>query len=123
MSPPCFSPPAGCLSKCLLTSGYGSHKTESVSALHNITGDALPVQVVLSFFGYAHETLTTCPAKAPRRRAAESRTHFGGRQGGVHPVGRKCQPGRHRQTGRCWAGDFVSPLSHSRGTSTSGLSV
>src|SRR5580692_10594283 len=49
MSPPCFSPPAGCLSKCLLTSGYGSHKTESVSVLHKIIGDGLRLQVFLTF--------------------------------------------------------------------------
>src|SRR5580704_17738679 len=53
MSPPCFSPPAGCLSKCLLTSGYGSHKTESVSALYKIIGDGLRLQVYLLFL--------TCP--------------------------------------------------------------
>jgi AcrR family transcriptional regulator len=32
-----------------LTSGYGSHKTESVSALHKIIGDALRLQVILTF--------------------------------------------------------------------------
>jgi AcrR family transcriptional regulator len=33
-----------------LTSGCISHKTESVSALHKITGDALRLQVFLTFF-------------------------------------------------------------------------
>jgi AcrR family transcriptional regulator len=33
-----------------LTSGCVSHKTESVSALHKITGDALRLQVFLTFF-------------------------------------------------------------------------
>ena len=33
-----------------MTSGCVSHKTESVSALHKITGDALRLQVFLTFF-------------------------------------------------------------------------
>ena len=33
-----------------MTSGRGSHKTESVSALHKITGDGLRLQVILTFF-------------------------------------------------------------------------
>src|SRR5258708_33669205 len=72
MSPPCFSPPARCLSKCLLTSGYGSHKTEGVSALRKITGDDLRLQVISTFFDMS--TKRSQPAqRKPRADAARNR--------------------------------------------------
>src|SRR4029077_15877860 len=72
MSPPCFSPPAGCLSKCLLTSGYGSHKTERVSAIDKITGDALWVQAYFGVFDMP--TKRSQPAqRKPRADAQRNR--------------------------------------------------
>jgi AcrR family transcriptional regulator len=51
-----------------LTSGYGSHKTESVSALHRITGDGLRLQVFLTFFDMHAKR----PQPAPRKPRADA---------------------------------------------------
>jgi AcrR family transcriptional regulator len=64
---------AGPLDELPIDKRPGSNKTESVSALDKITGDALRLQVILAFL--------TCPknghhqpTETPRGRAAESRT-------------------------------------------------
>jgi AcrR family transcriptional regulator len=55
-----------------LTSGYGSHKTESVSALHKITGACLRLQVFLTFFDMP--TKRSQPAqRKPRADAQRNR--------------------------------------------------
>jgi len=55
-----------------LTSGPGSHKTESVSAIDKITGDALRLQVFLAFFDMP--TKRSQPAqRKPRADAARNR--------------------------------------------------
>ena len=46
-----------------MTSDRGSHKTESVSALHKITGDALRLQLFLTFFD-----MTTKRPRPPQRK-------------------------------------------------------
>ena len=55
-----------------MTSGYGSHKTESVSALDEITGDVLRLQVFLTFFDMP--TKRSQPAqRKPRADALRNR--------------------------------------------------
>ena len=55
-----------------MTSGYGSHKTETVSALHEIIGDGLRLQVILTFFDMP--TKRSQPAqRKPRADAARNR--------------------------------------------------
>jgi AcrR family transcriptional regulator len=52
-----------------LTSGHGPHKTESVSALHKITGDTLRLQGFLTFFDMP--TKRSQPAQRKPRADAE----------------------------------------------------
>ena len=55
-----------------MTSGHGSHKTESVSALHKIIGDGLRLQVFLTFFDMP--TKRSQPAqRKPRADAQRNR--------------------------------------------------
>jgi AcrR family transcriptional regulator len=55
-----------------LTSGYGSHKTESVSALHEIIGAGLRLHVFLTFFDMPTKRLQPAQRK-PRADAARNR--------------------------------------------------
>jgi len=55
-----------------LTSGYGSHKTESVSAPHKITGDSLRLQVFLAFFDMFPKR-SQPPERKPRADAQRNR--------------------------------------------------
>jgi len=55
-----------------LTSGPGSHKTESVSALHKITGGALRLQVNFAFFDMLTKPSQLAQRK-PRADAARNR--------------------------------------------------
>src|SRR3984893_4003641 len=72
MPSPCFLLPPVRLRRCLLTSGPGSHKTETVSALHKIIGAALRLQVFLTFFDMP--TKRSQPAqRKPRADAARNR--------------------------------------------------
>jgi len=55
-----------------LTSGVGSHKTESVSALHEIIGDDLRLHVFLPFFGMPLKR-SQPPQRKPRVDAQRNR--------------------------------------------------
>jgi AcrR family transcriptional regulator len=55
-----------------LTSGCGSHKTESVSAIDKITGDLLRLQVILTFFDMPTKPLQLVQRK-PRADAQRNR--------------------------------------------------
>jgi AcrR family transcriptional regulator len=55
-----------------LTSGHGSHKTESVSALHKIIGDGLRLQVFLTFFDMPTKR-SQPPKRKPRADAQRNR--------------------------------------------------
>src|SRR6516165_11107373 len=85
-----------------------------------IIGGCLRLQVL---FKNDYETFPNYRPKATRGCAAQPRAHPGSGKAGVYSVGCKYQPGGNRQTGRCWTGNFVSPLSYARRTTTGGLSL
>jgi AcrR family transcriptional regulator len=58
-----------------LTSGHGSHKTETVSALHKIGGDCLRLQVFVTFFGMPTKR-SQPPKRKPRADALRNRARI-----------------------------------------------
>src|SRR3984893_4699941 len=72
MSPSCFLLLPVRFRRCLLTSGRGSHKTESVSALHKSIGDSLRLQVVATFFDMPTKR-SQPPNRKPRADAQRNR--------------------------------------------------
>src|ERR1700687_4420601 len=72
MLPSCFLLLPVRLRRCLLTSGHGSHKTESVSALDKTSGECLRLQGFLAFFDMPTKH-SQPPKRKPRADAQRNR--------------------------------------------------